>query len=323
MNGQPSGSRISRQQQRQIRKQKIRTTLLSLCIVIILLLVTLAIFLFCAIADELNQGTDDTNTPPTLNPSQLDSSVRYTTISKSNSELHKGDLLLVNNDHYYDPESAQGLVTIEGSQILPGGNKLYTVGDVSWKLNETTLNAFNTMMRRFHEISEGNDNIKINSAYRNAKDQEGKSAPVGHSDHHTGYCMALRKDSGYLESDHWIYENGHRYGFIQRYPNEKADKTYVSDYEYCIRYVGIPHATYMVQNNLCMEEYISLLRSTYTGNHHLQITDSEGARYEVYYVPASPEGVTNVNIPQNYSFTISGDNVSGFIVTIHLSQRLA
>ena len=89
MNGQPSGARISRQQQRQIRKQKIRTTLLSLCIVIILLLVTLAIFLFCAIADELNQDTDGTPTPPTSNPSQMDSSVRYTTISKNNSEKIK------------------------------------------------------------------------------------------------------------------------------------------------------------------------------------------------------------------------------------------
>ena len=325
MNGQPNGNRPSRRQLRQIRQQKIRTTLLSLCIVIILLLVTIAVFLFCAIADELNGPTKAPVTPPTGNFPQSDSTVRYMEIQKSNADLSVGDLLLVNNDHYYAPESAQSLVPIEGSQILPGGNKLYTVGDVSWKLNETTLNAFNTMMRRFNEISEGNDNIKINSAYRTAKDQEGKSAPVGHSDHHTGYCLALRPSAGgYLEEGHWIYQNGHRYGFIQRYPDEKSDITKVEKgYEYCIRYVGIPHATYISQNGLCLEEYVELLKTSYTGDNHLQITDHNGARYEVYYVPASATETTPIKVPSNYAFTISGDNADGFIVTVDLSRRLA
>ena len=100
-------------------------------------------------------------------------------------------------------------------------------------------------------------------------------------------------------------------------------KTYVSDYEYCIRYVGIPHATYMAQNDLCLEEYVALLRSSYTGSNHLSITGGDGKSYEVYYVNASAESVTSLEVPQNYAFTISGDNVSGFIVTIDLSQRLA
>lgn len=319
MNGQPTGARLNRRQQRQIRQQKIRTTLLSLCIVIILLLVTLAIFLFCAIADELNQDTGDHSTPPNVD-SSLDSSIRYSTISKNNQEIHVGDLLLVNNDHYFDPESAQDLILIDGTQ---GNPKTYTVAYPSWKLNATTLNAFNKMMGVYYEIS-GDGGVKISSAYRSAADQEGKTTPVGYSDHHTGYCLALRKvDGGYLEDTHWIYENGHRYGFIQRYPNEKADKTYVSDYEYCIRYVGIPHATYMAQNDLCLEEYVALLRSSYTGSNHLSITGGDGKSYEVYYVNASAESVTSLEVPQNYAFTISGDNVGGFIVTVDLSQRLA
>jgi D-alanyl-D-alanine carboxypeptidase len=319
MNGQPSGARLNRRQLRQIRKQKIRTTLLSLCIVIILLLVTLAVFLFCAIADELNASSGDPVTPPTNN-SPADSSIQYTTISKSSSELHKGDLLLVNNDHYYDPAGVQDPITIDGTQGTP---KTYTVAYPSWKLNAQTLNAFNKMMATYYGIS-GDGSVKISSAYRTAADQEGKATPVGYSDHHTGYCLALRKvDGGYLEDEHWIYENGPRYGFIQRYPNAKADKTYVSDYEYCIRYVGIPHATYMAQNDLCLEEYIVLLRTSYTEQNHLSITCDDGNRYEVYYVPASAEGNTTLNVPQNYAFTVSGDNVSGFIVTVDLSRRLA
>lgn len=320
MNGQPNGNKLSRRQLRQIRQQKIRTTLLSLCIVVILLLVTLAVFLFCAIADELNQAQDDQRKPPVVPPSQSDTTVLYTSLSKNNTGVHVGDLLLVNNDHYFDPEDAKDLTVIDGTQ---GSPKLYTVAYPSWKLNASTLNAFNGMMKKYYEIS-GDGSVKISSAYRTAADQEGKTTPVGHSDHHTGYCLALRfSDGKFLESDHWIYENGHRFGFIQRYPNDKADKTGVSDYEYCIRYVGIPHATYIKQNELCLEEYVELLKASYTGDNHLAITDHNGKRYEVYYVPASTAESTNIKVPSNYAFTISGDNVSGFIVTIDLSQRLA
>ena len=320
MNGQPSGNSSNRRRMRQIRQQKIRTTLLSLCIVIILLLLTLAIFLFCAIADELNENPKDQITPPNGNQSHTDPTISYTGIQKSNADLSVGDLLLVNGNHYYNPASAPDLVTIDGTQ---GSPKAYVVAYPSYKLNATALDAFNSMLKTYYGIS-GDATVKISSAYRTAEDQKNYSTPVGHSDHHTGHCLALRTaQGGYLEDDHWIYQNGYRYGFIQRYPNGKADKTGVSDYEYCIRYVGIPHATYISQNGLCLEEYVELLRSTYTGNNHLQITDHNGARYEVYYVPASASETTTIKVPSNYAFKISGDNVSGFIVTIDLSQRLA
>ena len=324
MNGQPDGrpqrNGLNRRRMRQIRQQKIRTTLLSLCIVIILLLVTLAVFLFCAIADELNADQGGPNTPPVVPPAQSDTTVRYTDIQKSNSDIRVGDLLLVNLDHYYDPASAQDLTVIGGTQGTP---PTYEVPYPSWKLNANTLNAFNGMMKKYYELS-GDDSVKVSSAYRTAEDQAGKATPVGHSDHHTGYCLALRTVAGgYLEDDHWIYQNGHRYGFIQRYPSEKSDKTGVNDYEYCIRYVGIPHATYISQNGLCLEEYVELLKTSYTGDNHLQITDHNGARYEVYYVPASATETTPIKVPSNYAFTISGDNAGGFIVTVDLSQRLA
>ena len=323
MNGQPTGNvqskNPSRRQQRQLRQQKARMTLLSLCIVIILLLVTLAVFLFCALADNLNQ--DDAKNDDQNGIGQSDPSIRYTQIAKNNSDLHVGDLLLINNDHYYNPDSAPNLVVIQGTQPIPDA---YKVRDTSWRLNSTALNAFNSMVSQYYTTSEGDTDLEIASAYRTAKDQENKSAPVGHSDHHSGYCLAIKNRSNIeLRSDHWIFENGHRYGFIQRYPDAKADKTYVSDYAYCIRYVGIPHATYIKQNNLCLEEYVSLLKSSYTGGNHLQITDPFGNRYEVYYVSASAEATTNINVPNNYAFSISGDNVSGFIVTVDLSQRLA
>ena len=305
----------SHREDRRIRKQKARMTLLSLCIVIILLLLTLAIFLFCAIADELNQETSEPTNPPVISDSKETTEIRY-----QNTMVSVGDLLLVNEDHYYDPASAPDLTLIDGTQ---GSPKIYTVTYPTWKLNSKTLSSFNAMMQAYYGLS-NDDTIKISSAYRTAQDQEGKSTPVGHSDHHTGYCLALRTTSGeYLKDDHWIYENGHYYGFIRRYPDEKFDKTHVNGYEYCIRYVGIPHATYISKNDLCLEEYVELLQTSYAGGNHLLITDDNGNQYEVYYVAKSTGDTTTITVPCNYAYTVSGDNVNGFIVTVNLNQPTA
>ena len=60
------------------------------------------------------------------------------------------------------------------------------------------------------------------------------------------------------------------------------------------------------------------MKKNYTST-HLTIQGADGNDYEVYYVPAD-EGITQFSVPQNYKYTISGDNVGGFIVTVHLSE---
>jgi hypothetical protein len=120
----------------------------------------------------------------------------------------------------------------------------------------------------------------------------------------------------------WIYENAHKYGFIVRYPESKSDQTGVSGYEHCFRYVGVPHATYITQSNLCLEEYVELLKNNYTST-HLAIKGADGNSYEVYYVPAGSGDITTISVPSNYEYTVSGDNVSGFIVTVHLNEPKA
>ena len=308
--------RHSNLQKRRENRRRARMTLLGICLVTILLILTVFVLVFCSIAER---GKTPDRTDPSNPPAS--SQVEMQKISKSNADVAKGDLLLVNGDHYYDPSSAPDLVLIDGTQIAPtGSNKMYTVADTSWKLNETALKAFNTMMKRFYEVSEGDDTVRVTSAYRTAKDQEGKSLPVGHSDHHTGYCLALRTaSSGYLESSHWIYEQGHKYGFITRYPAGKETVTGVSDYEYCIRYVGVAHATYMTQNGLCLEEYVSLLKTNYSNGEALELQGADGNSYSIFYVAKSEGELTTISVPKGYEYSISGDNVGGFIVTVNLS----
>jgi D-alanyl-D-alanine carboxypeptidase len=55
-----------------------------------------------------------------------------------------------------------------------------------------------------------------------------------------------------------MLENGHKYGFIHRYPASKVELTGISTESWHFRYVGVEVATYIYENNLCFEEYYAM-----------------------------------------------------------------
>jgi len=71
----------------------------------------------------------------------------------------------------------------------------------------------------------------------------------------------------------------------------------------------------MVKNNLCLEEYIELLKG-HTFDKPLVIDDDEGTTWQVYYIPEDASGTTQVPVPKYMSYNVSGNNVDGFIVTM-------
>ena len=76
----------------------------------------------------------------------------------------------------------------------------------------------------------------------------------------------------------------------------------------------------MKENNLCLEEYLTLLRN-YTTENHLKIVNWDGGIYEVYYVPADTTANTSyVLVPPDKDYTISGNNSDGFIVTVDTGE---
>ena len=75
----------------------------------------------------------------------------------------------------------------------------------------------------------------------------------------------------------------------------------------------------MKLQNFCLEEYIDDLRNYPYDGHHLMLTDDEGAMWEIYFVAAEGE-TTEVPVPTDREYTVSGNNVDGFIVTIENGQ---
>ena len=266
-------------------------------------------------ANSPSQG----QTPP---PPSSNNELTFVQTTKSAASVHEGTLLLVNPQNEYKfPESAEKtLVHIDDYRVKAEDGKFcYQLSSQQYKLQAGAIDSLNAMMLKNYEMT--GDIIKITDAYRTLQAQAGKEIDPGYSDHHTGYCFSIRdnSDSSLLESDHWIYQNCHKYGFVVRYPEGKESWTGVyEEYTYCLRYVGVAHATYMYQNNLCLEEYLDLLKNSYSSAAtRLTISAADGFEYDVYYVAASGSDVTTIDVPtSNYEYTVSGDNRSGFIVTV-------
>ena len=317
----------SNREKRMKRHQQERIVLYSICTVVIAILLTLAIFLGCFIVAKIKASQPDdpynnSNTPPAGTQP-----ITYMALTQATGAVNSGILQIVNGENEYQFPTTPSLKGIYDNRVkYDGVSNTYMVNgnNASWKLHTEALDALNQMMLKHYELFE-DGSVTVTSAYRSFEDQQAikGSVKAGYSDHHTGFCVALKKDGNKdLESDHWIYGNCYKYGFIVRYPDVKKDQTGVSGYEYCFRYVGVAHATYIYNNNLCLEEYVELLRSTYNASNHLKITGADGNAYEVYYVPAGTTEITTMQVPKNYQYTISGDNMNGFIITVNLNAPI-
>ena len=59
----------------------------------------------------------------------------------------------------------------------------------------------------------------------------------------------------------WLSENAKDYGFILRYPEEKACTTGIAYEPWHWRYVGKENSYKMEELNMCLEEYIEYLET--------------------------------------------------------------
>lgn len=86
------------------------------------------------------------------------------------------------------------------------------------------------------------------------------SARPGHSEHQTGLAFDVGKlddNYGSTPAGIWLKENCHKYGFILRYPKEKESITGYQYEPWHIRYVGVEHATKIMNQNITLEEYLN------------------------------------------------------------------
>lgn len=87
------------------------------------------------------------------------------------------------------------------------------------------------------------------------------SARPGYSEHQSGYAFDLNSiDDSFADTPEgqWVAENCQKYGFIIRFPKGKEDITGYQYESWHLRYIGVDIATYIMENNLCLEEYLGV-----------------------------------------------------------------
>lgn len=308
------------------RQQQQKMVVIMICIVIALLLVVFMTIIGTKIVVALMGGHQ--NADP--------SAVQYKDVPLDKSQSLYGPLALVNDTHEYTfpAEADKNLVNIwdyrtahtNDGDILP-----YKTSFRTYVMDGAALSAMHRWLTDFHQETDETFAC-VNSAYRTYQEQKDlsdiSSAAVapGKSDHHTGFSIALKildnENKTYPlssnETYNWLVENAHRYGFVVRYPEDKESITRITNYTHCFHYVGDGPATYMKENNLCLEEFVAQIKA-HTHDNPLKVTDVNKQDWLIYYTPCEGEMAT-VKLPTNFTYTISGDNDGGIIVCVSLSK---
>lgn len=303
----------------------------QLGIVKILIVVALILAVIILVAEKVEEGrvpatepsepivtTEDTS--PTIGENFKLQKMTY-------AEMAMGDLVLVNAQYGIDP----GYVALEN--LYENAAQCYYVADMEIEVQEKLIEPLNAWMTEFYDETGINDTLVVaghrtveyqQELYDNAVETKGQAhadaylALPGRSEHHTGLAIDFDTytDQGILggfdgEGEFQkILDSAWKYGFVQRYPPDKSDITGINYEAWHFRYVGLPHSKIMNDYDLCLEEYIRTLKAYPYEEEHLKV-EYNGKSYEIYY----SKGL-EIPVPTDRSYTVSGNNVDGFIVTI-------
>lgn len=253
----------------------------------------------------------------------LEKNFRYFNVRNSEA-VGTGDLLLLNSAFRFDGVPGD-LVSNYEYLFDKAGNQIGASASTVNMGSKRMLQAYNEMLIGFYEKT-GKTSVMLTDIYLE-DGGEGKKC----FEHESGLSFDLRL---YLEAEKsfpeftgtgeyaWFGQNSYKYGFILRYPEDKADVTGVQGIANHFRYVGKPHAEIMRANGFCLEEYLDWIKQ-FTIEQPLSFECEDGERYAVYYFAASNEKTTNIPIPLDstdteYTHSISGDNREGYVITVSI-----
>ncbi|WP_394023798.1 D-alanyl-D-alanine carboxypeptidase family protein [Anaerococcus martiniensis] len=136
-------------------------------------------------------------------------------------------------------------------------------------VDKTARRAFETMRQ---DMARENLDVKIASDYRGYdlekrmfEVSEPDSSAPGTNEHQLGSAFDFfTEGSKYNDkfektaSYDWLAENAYKYGFIERYPKGKENKTNHKAEPWHFRFVGVENAKNIYENDLTLEEYLKI-----------------------------------------------------------------
>ena len=247
------------------------------------------------------------------------------TITLKKDEIHTGNLILVNAHYpYIEGVTKRTLLSVntETKGVLLDSNAIRFLSDLMDKLNGwegiTAVSGWRSMQEQ-KEIYTGS--LKEKGRIFTEK----FVALPGHSEHQTGLAidLALKKeyidficpDFPYTGICQTFRQEADAYGFIERYPSKKENVTGIAHEPWHFRYVGAPHAEIMVNKGFVLEEYISFLKNYPYGKAQPYFQETKDMCAAVSYLEADKTADTRFEIADNAPYSISGNNIDGFIIT--------
>lgn len=187
-------------------------------------------------------------------------------------------LILVNpwnhipEDYVPELETVQGKYNLDKKAAENARNLLAAAKEAGF--NMQLCSAYRTVQKSAQlYANKVNEFIGYGYSEADAKTEAAKwVAPPGTSEHHTGLAMDLvsadywnyysdlEHDYEKFDSFKWMYEHCAEFGFILRFPKDKQDITGITYEPWHYRFVGVEAAKYIMENGLCLEEYLELIK---------------------------------------------------------------
>ena len=192
------------------------------------------------------------------------------------------EYVLVNGTHsidQYEPEQLAYLnQTADSTDIQTGYNEsrcpvdiriAQPLLDMALACKEAGLPVYLSSGYRSY-YTQGQNFIRVcqNNGVSDGKNYEGYyiTMPAGCSEHQTGLGVDITDRRWEIKNDQldeiptiqWLAEHCKEYGFILRFPKDKRAITEVMGESWHFRYVGPEAAAYIMDNNLCLEEFLAL-----------------------------------------------------------------
>lgn len=243
------------------------------------------------------------------------------TIKFSKGDKYKGNLILVSGVWPLQDEEAPPCVPILDTfpQVL-----LHIKASACLRQILKTINGLDSIIpvSGYRPLSE-QEEIYRDSLAENGAEFTGKFvAKPGCSEHQSGLAIDLGQKADYIDflcpdfPDKGVCGDFRRlaskYGFIQRYTEEKEEITHIACEPWHFRYVGYPHSEIMESLGLCLEEYMEYIKRFSTDDSLLKVQCGR-RQIEIAYVP---EAQSEIQVADEAITEISGNNVDGCIVTL-------
>ena len=165
------------------------------------------------------------------------------------------DLVNVGNGHELEKRSAEAIARMVEDARKEG---MYINVTSSYRTYMKQVSLFKNKIRRLESAGYGN---------ARAVEEAGKVVAVpGTSEHQLGLTVDFVTgsyrvlDEGIRDTKEyqWVEEHAWEYGYVIRYPSGKSGITGIISEPWHLRYVGIPAAKLMTEQEICLEEFLGV-----------------------------------------------------------------